>query len=150
MSNIKRNKENHLYVFLTDFEEVDCSATGENTSTDLQDGGCEPEVVFLRVFRFGLVVLLLFWTVRDHLFEFHPLTRWLVVAPTQCPPREEVIWQCPRLVWNVLSLQALNLDNLKSHHWSIYGCSAVTGNNLLQGIDWLIDDISSRIFTADW
>jgi ADP-ribosylation factor-like protein 2 len=45
--------------------------------------------------------------------------------------------------------EALNLDNLKTHHWSIFGCSAVTGENLLRGIDWLIDDISSRIFTVD-
>ncbi|XP_028915160.1 ADP-ribosylation factor-like protein 2 isoform X2 [Ornithorhynchus anatinus] len=29
------------------------------------------------------------------------------------------------------------------------GCSAVTGDNLLPGIDWLLDDISSRVFTAD-
>uniref|UniRef100_A0A8C9H0Z0 ADP-ribosylation factor-like protein 2 n=1 Tax=Piliocolobus tephrosceles TaxID=591936 RepID=A0A8C9H0Z0_9PRIM len=37
----------------------------------------------------------------------------------------------------------------RSHHWCIQGCSAVTGENLLPGIDWLLDDISSRIFTAD-
>jgi len=45
--------------------------------------------------------------------------------------------------------QALDLDNLKTHHWLIVGCSAVTGDNLLQGMDWLVDDISSRIFTLD-
>uniref|UniRef100_A0A8D0TAJ4 ADP-ribosylation factor-like protein 2 n=1 Tax=Sus scrofa TaxID=9823 RepID=A0A8D0TAJ4_PIG len=37
----------------------------------------------------------------------------------------------------------------KNHHWCIQGCSAVTGENLLPGIDWLLDDISSRIFMAD-
>ncbi|CAH1792037.1 unnamed protein product [Owenia fusiformis] len=45
--------------------------------------------------------------------------------------------------------EALNLDNIKSHHWLILGCSAVTGENLLQGVDWIIDDIASRIFTQD-
>lgn len=45
--------------------------------------------------------------------------------------------------------QALELDSIHSHHWCIQGCSAVTGENLLPGIDWLLDDISSRIFTAD-
>ncbi|XP_033106714.1 ADP-ribosylation factor-like protein 2 [Anneissia japonica] len=45
--------------------------------------------------------------------------------------------------------QALDLDQIKTHHWMIIGCSAVTGLNLLTGIDWLIDDIASRIFTMD-
>ncbi|XP_073410590.1 ADP-ribosylation factor-like protein 2 isoform X2 [Dendrobates tinctorius] len=45
--------------------------------------------------------------------------------------------------------EALELDNIKTHHWCIQGCSAVTGENLLLGIDWLLDDISCRIFTAD-
>ncbi|KAJ1108646.1 hypothetical protein NDU88_006022 [Pleurodeles waltl] len=45
--------------------------------------------------------------------------------------------------------EALELDNIKSHHWCIQGCSAVTGENLLIGVDWLLDDVSSRIFTAD-
>lgn len=45
--------------------------------------------------------------------------------------------------------QALELDSIRSHHWRIQGCSAVTGEDLLPGIDWLLDDISSRVFTAD-
>jgi len=44
---------------------------------------------------------------------------------------------------------ALELDQIKSHHWLILDCSAVTGKNLLKGIDWIIDDIASRIFTMD-
>lgn len=44
---------------------------------------------------------------------------------------------------------ALDLDNIETHHWCIRDCSAVTGENLLVGIDWLMDDISCRIFTAD-
>eukprot|EP00918_Siedleckia_nematoides_P029179 GHVU01062845.1.p1 GENE.GHVU01062845.1~~GHVU01062845.1.p1 ORF type:complete len:185 (+),score=23.48 GHVU01062845.1:270-824(+) len=45
--------------------------------------------------------------------------------------------------------KALELDNIKTHHWLIIGCSAVTGEHLLDGMDWVIDDISSRIFTMD-
>ena len=43
----------------------------------------------------------------------------------------------------------LELDKIKTHHWQIVGCSAVTGDNLLAGVDWLLDDISRRIFTLD-
>lgn len=45
--------------------------------------------------------------------------------------------------------KCLNLDEITTHHWLIQDCSAVTGANLLQGIDWIIDDIASRIFTMD-
>ncbi|TMS02066.1 ADP-ribosylation factor-like protein 2 [Larimichthys crocea] len=45
--------------------------------------------------------------------------------------------------------EALALDKIKSHHWCIIGCSAVTGENLLTGVDWLLDDIAARIFTTD-
>lgn len=44
---------------------------------------------------------------------------------------------------------ALDLASIKSHHCKIVDCSAYTGENLLTGIDWIIDDISSRIFTFD-
>jgi ADP-ribosylation factor-like protein 2 len=45
---------------------------------------------------------------------------------------------------NFLKLQ----ENLqyKNRHWSIHPCSAVTGDGLMEGMDWLVDDISSRIF----
>lgn len=33
-----------------------------------------------------------------------------------------------------------------NRHWSIRGCSAVTGEGLVDGMDWLVEDISSRIF----
>ena len=49
----------------------------------------------------------------------------------------------------VLLLKILDLENIKTHHWSILPCSAMTGKNLLEGIDWILDDISSRIFTMD-
>ncbi|KAM5247560.1 ADP-ribosylation factor-like protein 2 isoform 2-T2 [Ctenodactylus gundi] len=56
---------------------------------------------------------------------------------------------CQRELQGLLVEEALELDSIHSHHWYIQGCSAVTGENLLLGIDWLLDDISSRIFTAD-
>lgn len=43
----------------------------------------------------------------------------------------------------------LDLDAIKTHHWSVVGVSAVTGEKLLPAIDWLIDDIVKRIFTLD-
>ncbi|XP_064622490.1 ADP-ribosylation factor-like protein 2 [Lineus longissimus] len=44
---------------------------------------------------------------------------------------------------------ALDLESNVTHHWRIQDCSAVTGENLLGGIDWVLDDIASRIFTMD-
>ncbi|KAJ2656622.1 ADP-ribosylation factor-like protein 2 [Coemansia sp. RSA 1200] len=41
--------------------------------------------------------------------------------------------------------QQLELDLLTTHHWSIRGCSAVTGSNLLDGIKWIVSDIASHI-----
>jgi len=40
----------------------------------------------------------------------------------------------------------LELDDITTRHWAIIPCSAVTGEGLLEGIDWLVYDISSRIF----
>ncbi|XP_044264455.1 ADP-ribosylation factor-like protein 2 [Tribolium madens] len=45
--------------------------------------------------------------------------------------------------------EILGLDEIKTHHWQIAKCSAVTGENLLKGMDWMIDDIAARIFTLD-
>lgn len=46
--------------------------------------------------------------------------------------------------------EVLELDKIKSHHWAIQGCSAVTGERLLQGMDWIVDDIASRIYMMNW
>lgn len=41
----------------------------------------------------------------------------------------------------------LQLDNLpENRHWSIQPCSAYTGEGLVQGLDWIVQDIASRIF----
>lgn len=43
-------------------------------------------------------------------------------------------------------MQILELDKIQTHHWSVVGVSAVTGEKLLSSVDWLIDDIAKRIF----
>jgi len=45
----------------------------------------------------------------------------------------------------VLDLAAME----KSRHWQIVGCSAYTGHGLLQGFDWLVQDVASRIYVLD-
>ena len=45
--------------------------------------------------------------------------------------------------------ELLGLDSIKTHHCKALNCSAVTGENLLKGIDWMLDDISDRIFMKD-
>ncbi|OCH84599.1 GTP-binding protein [Obba rivulosa] len=42
--------------------------------------------------------------------------------------------------------QALELDSIKSHHWKILPCSAVTGENLIEGLDWVVDDVAGRLY----
>ncbi|KAI8542467.1 hypothetical protein RHMOL_Rhmol08G0139900 [Rhododendron molle] len=46
--------------------------------------------------------------------------------------------------------KVLNLEGLdKTRHWEIVGCSAYTGAGLLEGFDWLVQDIASRIYMLD-
>ncbi|KAF8655752.1 hypothetical protein HU200_060910 [Digitaria exilis] len=51
----------------------------------------------------------------------------------------------PAEIAKVLDLAAME----KSRHWQIVGCSAFTGDGLLQGFDWLVQDIASRIYVLD-
>ncbi|KAJ2779615.1 ADP-ribosylation factor-like protein 2 [Coemansia javaensis] len=41
---------------------------------------------------------------------------------------------------------ALGLDALTTHHWAIRPCSAVTGENLLDGLQWIVRDIAAHIY----
>ncbi|KAJ3043762.1 ADP-ribosylation factor-like protein 2 [Rhizophlyctis rosea] len=43
----------------------------------------------------------------------------------------------------------LDLQSIQTHHWQIEGCSAVTGDNLLTGMDWIVGDIAARIFMLE-
>jgi len=44
--------------------------------------------------------------------------------------------------------EALGLDQIQNRHWLIQHCSAVTGEGLAEGIDWLVNDIASRLFPS--
>jgi ADP-ribosylation factor-like protein 2 len=43
----------------------------------------------------------------------------------------------------------LELDRITTRHWGIIPCSAMTGYGLYDGIEWLVDDMSSRVFMND-
>ena len=40
----------------------------------------------------------------------------------------------------------LRSEQFENRHWTIKGCSAVTGEGLVDGMDWIVADIASRIF----
>ncbi|KAJ2486336.1 ADP-ribosylation factor-like protein 2 [Coemansia sp. RSA 2320] len=42
--------------------------------------------------------------------------------------------------------RVLELQKLTTHHWAITACSAVTGENLLEGLQWLVKDIAAHIY----
>ncbi|VDP13659.1 unnamed protein product, partial [Soboliphyme baturini] len=44
----------------------------------------------------------------------------------------------------------LDLDSItSSHHWNIVSCSAVTGQNLVEAMEWLVKDITSRVYILE-
>ena len=44
--------------------------------------------------------------------------------------------------------QVLELDQMthQHRHWKLQACSAVTGEGLVDGLDWMVQDIANRIF----
>jgi len=40
----------------------------------------------------------------------------------------------------------LGLSTLKKRHWKAVACSAVAGTGLVEGFDWIVSDVGSRIF----
>ncbi|KAF2396272.1 ADP-ribosylation factor [Trichodelitschia bisporula] len=42
--------------------------------------------------------------------------------------------------------EALELDSIRSHRWTIISCSAVTGMNLDAGLEWVVQDAKERLF----
>ena len=42
--------------------------------------------------------------------------------------------------------QVLELSAMGTRHWQITACSAVTGQGLLDGIDWTVNDVRNRRF----
>ncbi|ONM07572.1 ADP-ribosylation factor-like protein 2 [Zea mays] len=51
----------------------------------------------------------------------------------------------PSIFFQVLNLEVMD----RSRHWKIVGCSAYTGEGLLEGFDWLVQDVASRIYVLD-
>lgn len=43
--------------------------------------------------------------------------------------------------------ELMALDSITTHNWNICGCSAFCGDNVLPGIEWLVSDVSSRLFS---
>ncbi|KAG7393541.1 ADP-ribosylation factor-like protein 2 [Phytophthora pseudosyringae] len=43
----------------------------------------------------------------------------------------------------------LRSTQFSTRHWRIVSCSAVTGDGLVDGIDWLVGDVASRIFLME-
>jgi hypothetical protein len=48
--------------------------------------------------------------------------------------------------WLTRPCKALDLAGIKSHQWSIIPCSAVTGHNLLEGLNWVVGEVASRLY----
>jgi ADP-ribosylation factor-like protein 2 len=42
--------------------------------------------------------------------------------------------------------KALDLRSIKTHHWKILSCSAITGDNLVKGLDWVVNDVAGRLY----
>jgi ADP-ribosylation factor-like protein 2 len=45
--------------------------------------------------------------------------------------------------------ETLRLDSITNRHWQIVSCSAVSGQGLVEGIDWIVSDVASRIYMLD-
>jgi ADP-ribosylation factor-like protein 2 len=43
-------------------------------------------------------------------------------------------------------LQALQLKAIRTHRWNILQCSAMTGQNLEEGLAWVVEDAKARLF----
>jgi len=41
---------------------------------------------------------------------------------------------------------ALRLDEIETHKWTLLACSALTGKNLTEGLDWVVRDAKERLF----
>jgi ADP-ribosylation factor-like protein 2 len=42
--------------------------------------------------------------------------------------------------------QALQLKDIRTHRWNILRCSAMTGENLKEGLAWVVEDAKARLF----
>jgi ADP-ribosylation factor-like protein 2 len=42
--------------------------------------------------------------------------------------------------------QQLDLQRILTHRWIVVPCSAMTGENLEKGLDWVVQDARDRLF----
>ncbi|KAL0481754.1 ADP-ribosylation factor-like protein [Acrasis kona] len=49
----------------------------------------------------------------------------------------------------ILDLDVNNNKLMTNRHWHLEKCSAVTGEGLVDGVDWIVEDIASRIFLLE-
>ncbi|CAD6570917.1 MAG: hypothetical protein ASARMPRED_004071 [Alectoria sarmentosa] len=42
--------------------------------------------------------------------------------------------------------KGLQLDAIKTHKWTVLRCSAITGENLQEGLAWVVQDAKERLF----
>ena len=42
--------------------------------------------------------------------------------------------------------KGLGLDQIHTHTWTIMSCSAMTGQNLQEGLQWVVQDAKARLF----
>ena len=40
-------------------------------------------------------------------------------------------------------------EGMQNRNWGIMPCSAITGDGLLDGMNWMVNDIKARIFMMD-
>lgn len=71
------------------------------------------------------------------------------ISKAQWPTLKFEMWVCTFLIINNCHLcpsQALDLRSIKTHNWKIWSCSAITGDNLVHGLDWVVNDIAGRLY----
>ncbi|KAJ4816353.1 ADP-ribosylation factor [Rhynchospora pubera] len=87
-------------------------------------------------------------TIRSYWRNYFEQTDGLVWVVDSSDVRR--LEDCKAELHNLLKEEVLNLEAMdKSRHWQIVGCSAYTGEGLLEGFDWLVQDIASRIYVLD-
>ncbi|EDO05297.1 putative ADP-ribosylation factor-like protein 2 [Babesia bovis T2Bo] len=76
--------------------------------------------------------------------------------------RQDQMSQCTLLVLankqdvsGALSVQEiqerLGLEHVTNERsWRIHGCSGVTGEGIIEGLEWLVNDVARRIYTLDY
>jgi len=48
-----------------------------------------------------------------------------------------------------LLTEALSLTSIQTHPWRIFPCSALTGENVYEGLSWLVHDVGDKRYHFD-